>query len=44
MDVSFMENQPYFIKNHLQGENIVEKDIFLKISKLVEEDNLLKIS
>ena len=44
MDVSFMENQPYFTKNHLQGENIVEEDNFLKISKPVEEDNLLKIS
>ena len=31
MDVSFMENQPYFTKNHLQGKNNVEEDNFLKI-------------
>ena len=44
MDVSFIENQPYFTKNHLQGENIVEEDNFLQISKPVEKNNFLKIS
>lgn len=43
MDVPFIENQPYFTRNYLQGENIVEEDNFLQISKPVEEDNFLKI-
>ena len=28
MDVTFFENQPYFTKNHHQGESIERKDPF----------------
>ena len=38
-----MENQLYFTKNHLQGENNVEEDNFLKIYNIVK-DKCLKIS
>ena len=32
MDVTFFENQPYFTKNTLQGESVVEKDQFWEAS------------
>lgn len=31
MDVTFFENQPYFTKNHLQGESIERKDPFWEV-------------
>lgn len=44
MDMSFLETQPYFFKNHLHNENIniVEEDKFFNLH--VEEDTSLKIS
>lgn len=36
MDVKFAENQPFFPKNSLQGENIVEKENFWETLQIPE--------
>ena len=45
MNVTFFENQPYFTKNTLKGENMVKEDCFWEMSLLLPTfDNNVSLS